>query len=335
MELNSSRLMLRSSKNIKQTSIMSSSSSSRPSSQERQVSFSGPGVATRNAETARPDLCLTFRAHRLQQTWFEVQLHNSNASFVLSPVCRFDDPPCEQRGKKSLQDLLNGCELNPVECLYIALVLASSVYQLHSSPWLDNCWTKEQIIFFSSFDDESNILLDKPFLSGEYFHARPQNGPDSEHSPGDSVVESLGIALLELCFNKCLEDFTEYKEKGETKPSHSFSRGIANSTKLLKKAAHRMGDPFVDTIRWCLAHRQVNPDDDTWRNDLFMNVISPLYFIYYGETGDKHALPGGGNNSNYGDIKDSGVAFIGAPSFGEGNYQFGKAKNLPSICYCC
>lgn len=245
---------------------------------------------------------------------------------MLSPVTRFIEPPCEKRRKKSLGNLLVGCDLNRSECCFIALILASSVYQLHSSPWLQGCWKKEQIIFFSGFNEDSKIILDKPFLSSEKFNTQHNRQP-LEQSPGDSVVESLGIALLELCFNKPLETFPEYKEKGEVKPSHSFSRGIANSNTILEKASHQMGPDFANTIRWCLAHRQVNPDDDTWRNELFANVITPLYQTYWGEGGEKNFRSGGGIAS-YGDIKDGGVAIIGNSQFGDGSYHFGVYEFL-------
>jgi hypothetical protein len=291
-----------------------------PLSTKRKVAFSGVDQPKSHTNQKCDDLCETFKAHRSQQKWHQV-LSGETALYSLSQGSNSREKRCVTREKKTLGNLLDSGHLNQSECCLLALVLASSVYQLHSSPWLQTSWDKRQIVFFSSFTDSSKILKDKPFFSGEYFYGNAHASLPLAHCPGDLVVESLGITLLELCFGKTLETFPEYKEMGEVKPSHSFSHGFAN--RLLPRAYNRMGSEFADTIDWCLMHRQISLEDDSWRNELFLNVIIPLYNVYrkIPVIPDGISLINGGIAHN-GDISDGGVGNYGSIRFEGGGPNY-------------
>jgi hypothetical protein len=81
-----------------------------------------------------------------------------------------------------------------------ALVLASSIAQLQSTPWLRTELNKSDVLFFPNADDRS-INYNEPFIQ--------QGFPSSEETHADAVERnffSLGILLLELCFGRRLED---------------------------------------------------------------------------------------------------------------------------------
>ncbi|PMD45595.1 hypothetical protein L207DRAFT_578504 [Hyaloscypha variabilis F] len=275
---------------------------------KRKVAFSGFD-STGHDDQQGDDLCQAFINHSHQQKWVQ-EMNCGRALYKLSQGLNIMERRCATREKKTLGNLLDSGHLNRPECCLIALVLASSVYQLHSSPWLQTSWDNRKIVFFSSFTDSSKILMDKPFLSGDHFHPDAKDSLSVTYGPGDLVVESLGIALLELCFGKTLETFPEYKDMGNVKPSHSFSRGFA--TDLLPRAYKQLGSEFADAIAWCLAHRQLNLEDESWRNELFNNVIVPLYEVYIANPlmRDGTSLINKGIIHN-GDISNGGVGNYG------------------------
>jgi hypothetical protein len=307
--------------------MVSDSSSSLPSlplSTERKVAFSGfdpPNHASQKGD----DLCQAFIRHSHQQKWDQV-LNCGQSLYKLSQDLKIREMRCATREKKTLGNLLDSAYLNCPERCLIALVLASSVYQLHSSPWLQNSWDNRRIVFFSSFTDSTKILMDKPFLSGDYFHPDAHASFPLAHGPGDLVVESLGIALLELCLGKTLESFPEYKDMGNVIPSHSFSRGFATDI-LLPRAYNQLGSEFADAIRWCLTHRQMSLDDDSWRNELFNNVIVPLHEVYIANPLmiDGTSLINKGIN-HHGDNKDGAVAFYGTVIMNGGTMNVGRVE---------
>jgi hypothetical protein len=212
-----------------------------------------------------------------QQKWKQV-LCSANVQYLFSQGSDFEERKCATRENRSLGNLLDSGWLNPSNRCLIALVLASSVYQLHSSPWLSSSWDSKMVLFFSSFTDSRKILMDKPFLSSNCLNSTESASFPSSQGPGDLIIESLGIALLELCFGKTLETFPEYKDMGQAKPSHAFSRGFALD--LLPRSHTQIDSGFSDAIAWCLDHRETSLDEDKWRNDLFINVIVPLHPVH-------------------------------------------------------
>lgn len=81
-----------------------------------------------------------------------------------------------------------------------ALVLASSVAQLQSTPWLRTELSKKDVLFYPNVDD-GNINYNEPFVRQGF------SSSSEEHS--DAVERnffSLGILLLELCFGRRLKD---------------------------------------------------------------------------------------------------------------------------------
>lgn len=88
-----------------------------------------------------------------------------------------------------------------------------------------------------------------------------------------------------------------------------------------------MGDDFSNTIKWCLTHQQADSDDDHWRNDLFHNVIVPLYNIYEGLPGSRKGLVTA-DIIHSGDFSDGAVGIIGSQQFNSGTFFFGMITNL-------
>jgi hypothetical protein len=83
--------------------------------------------------------------------------------------------------------------------LSVALIIASSLLELFSSPWLPDNWDKNNIYFF--VDSDGRVMLKDPFLLSES-SAKAQQSVNPERS---NALLSLGTLILELWFDQPLE----------------------------------------------------------------------------------------------------------------------------------
>ncbi|KAH7130071.1 hypothetical protein B0J11DRAFT_522358 [Dendryphion nanum] len=149
----------------------------------------------------------------------------------------------------------------------IALLVASSVAQLHSTPWLRTGLTKEDVLFYPCDDDNCDIPYHEPFI---------RQGFDTFATPGadDCNFYSLGILLLELCFGRRLEDHPSRKSRPvgdkDTKQALDVLAALGWSNSVLDEA----GEDYSMAVKWCLSgHSHLNKQ---WRGEIVRNVVRPL-----------------------------------------------------------
>lgn len=112
-------------------------------------------------------------------------------------------------------------QLVMTERLALAANLASSLLQLHETPWLNSIWTKKDIHFVRTYQQPSAGRLvrayrpvdaKQPFVSHDFVvrHdiAHAPNADESVPPPvhGNFSLLALGIILLELYFNEPIEN---------------------------------------------------------------------------------------------------------------------------------
>jgi hypothetical protein len=111
-----------------------------------------------------------------------------------------------------------GLKLNRHQRYKIAAILASSLLQLQSTPWLTSQLTKKNIIFYRQGSD---IAVDHPYIhhsfpsskskgdqiSSENDSSNPsiQKPTISPFAAKNASLTHLGILLLELCFGEPIE----------------------------------------------------------------------------------------------------------------------------------
>ncbi|CAK1356724.1 unnamed protein product [Cercospora beticola] len=152
----------------------------------------------------------------------------------------------------------------------IALTVASSHLQLHSSFWLGHEWSSGNIYFSvinGSADFEQLYLRagfnDKPATSGRI-------------STIDETFVTLGIILLELCFQKTFEN-SPFRARYRSPDGQRDSwMDLAAASRWAEKVEEEAGPEYADAVSWCLGKRRVRHNDNTWRHDLLQNVIEPL-----------------------------------------------------------
>jgi hypothetical protein len=133
----------------------------------------------------------------------------------------------------------------------IALLVASSVGQLQSTPWLLTGLCKEDIIFFPSNDDSPIIPYGEPFIRQGFPHSHTHL-PSTDFSVNDCNFYSLGILLLELCFGCRLEDHHLYKKHPSTTDAatkHAFD--VMAALKWSSSVSGEGGDDYATAVKWC------------------------------------------------------------------------------------
>jgi hypothetical protein len=155
----------------------------------------------------------------------------------------------------------------------LALDLVSSISQLCSTSWLNEEWSKDNIVYFNKGQNVGTLVWEEPYLS--------LNLPVQKKTPliqeSLSTGERMAIILLEICFNQPLEESKTYKE---------YLKCIGNNAKLHRLAAmmrlfevsNETAKEVVDAIRWCLTKKTsiFSKRKEIWIQEFYKKVVEPL-----------------------------------------------------------
>jgi hypothetical protein len=156
----------------------------------------------------------------------------------------------------------------------IALLVASSVGQLQSTPWLRTDLCKEDIIFFPSNDDGLIIPYGEPFIRQGFSHSHTHLSC-TESFANDCNFYSLGIILLELCFGRRLEDHHLHKKHpSTTDPATKHAFDVMTALKWSSSVSGEGGDDYATAVKWCFTG--VTDKEKNWRGEIIANVVRPL-----------------------------------------------------------
>lgn len=107
----------------------------------------------------------------------------------------------------TLEDLLRDSEkmkLRKKDRYTLAVTVASSILQLHASPWISEQWSKRDIMFYQTLSSHHSIDTDHPLVTQKFVHDNATSGGKGFNSKNATLL-SLGIILLELYFGKTCE----------------------------------------------------------------------------------------------------------------------------------
>ena len=181
----------------------------------------------------------------------------------------------------TLQDILTRRHgnLSPQEQYNLSITLTSSMLQLSHTPWLQETWSKADIIFHRAKDDRtmSGIPVDlkRPYLNREHkrtaTHARPNS-----HEPRDSPkVVALGIMLLEICYGLPIEELLLPEDLGPDDRPTDISYILAARRWLMEKEGKgEFSFAFIKAIKYCL-QCFMNPSASL-SNPTFLKTIEEL-----------------------------------------------------------
>lgn len=159
------------------------------------------------------------------------------------------------------------------------------VVRLHPTPWLHSSWAKKDILFLYDVKDNSEICIEKPYISRLLSKTNSSTASLAQNDTGfQEGIRSLGIMLLELCFNKAIESHELCSNINSTdqRIMQVLLYGIASD--WARQVADETGHGYSDAIQWCLHYRlERMPDDskyENWRDDMIAKVIEPLKTCY-------------------------------------------------------
>ncbi|KAG8528974.1 uncharacterized protein KY384_006663 [Bacidia gigantensis] len=178
-------------------------------------------------------------------------------------------------------------KLSRFERYTVAVVLASSLLQLYSSPWVGETWSKEDIHFMKAPAGAlQSVLIDRPYISRKFTSYTPETChlPDcrpTQYQTSTKNLQALGIMLLELCFGEAIED-QPIREKylgrdGQPNDMTDFS----TAQHWWQNYALGEGGPeFYEAIRRCLfcafGPKSTDLEDDELRSAVYNEVVEPL-----------------------------------------------------------
>ena len=156
----------------------------------------------------------------------------------------------------SLEDLLTQTQLERKERLILGLKLASSLLQLHSTPWLTETWGKIDVRFKRQKGSHS-AFLSRPFFTKKFL---PPNYQISDSEPGNITLPhgirnqsifALGLILTELWFGKPVDQLRASTDLDSQNQANGLT-DFATSIRLLKSIYSEAGEFYGDAVRRCI-----------------------------------------------------------------------------------
>jgi hypothetical protein len=157
----------------------------------------------------------------------------------------------------------------------IALTLASSHLQLHSTPWLKDYWTSEDVFFPK---DQNNIAV----LHGEpYILANVDSASNNSSAmKKDRSFSTLGIVLLELCFGCRLEGHKMWQTPGYAALQNDPMMRQTIACEWLDDVQGEAGEDYAKAVNWTLRQSPATLKNEQWREGFAQNVVQPLQRYY-------------------------------------------------------
>lgn len=166
--------------------------------------------------------------------------------------------------------------------LSLGIKLASSVVQLRQTPWLNDSWSNQDIVFFTD-PHTRHPLIENPMLLHNF--SAPQLGLNQQ-SPGiirrSKLLFSLGVVLWELWFCRRLEDDEDLKpslEHGQWSDKMLFVIAGMAFQKLDGDAPLK----YCDAVRTCFFDN-IPTESQGFSTIVWQKVICSLQETYYAYT---------------------------------------------------
>ena len=187
------------------------------------------------------DVCLSLLANEYAKQKYGILIYPSK------------DPPVDSEGWtiSSLRTVLYDPAFARRNRLQLAVTLASSVLQLHETPWLNNKWGNDDILFIKK---AGNTTYDHPFVSRRFenadeslSHACATTSSMSRIIRNQSLY-ALGISLIELWYGKLLSALSKKDDEAETEAMTEWN----TADRLVEELYNEAGGRYSDAVRRCI-----------------------------------------------------------------------------------
>ncbi|KAF2728681.1 hypothetical protein EJ04DRAFT_581165 [Polyplosphaeria fusca] len=219
------------------------------------------------------DVCLSLLATEIAKQKYGVHIY---------PL---KDPPSEPDlwSIASLRSVLQDTKFTRQDRLRLAVTLASSVLQLHETPWLEENWGKDDIFFIKRSNE---TVFDHSFVS-QHFNRKPNISRTKSQSCMGRIIRNytlyaLGISLIELWHNKPLHELHR-PEDGPREMGNAQMDSMTEwntAERLVDELYNEAGAKYSDAVRRCIRcqfdHRTNSLDDLAFQRDVYDGVVARL-----------------------------------------------------------
>ena len=241
------------------------------------------------------NLCLSLNQARQESKMLKVFLsqYGGLCSCHTSPMPSAATPPgdstfemitLEQILLQTSRDRLSKVKWNLIQRMNLSFILASSLLQLYSTPWLSEPWTKRTICFWqlggSSQANELSLNFepDHPFIIHTFSEA-PAARQTHKVDPRHQLLD-LGIVLLEIRHKLSFESWVSTHE---LTLDSSYGSRFKAASKWLRDSVGELEPSYFDAAARCIEctfqTRSAIPDweDVDLRKSVCELVIKPLW----------------------------------------------------------
>lgn len=170
-------------------------------------------------------------------------------------------------------------QLNRGQRLRLAVVLASSVLQLHETPWMERAWRKDDIMFIQTADGH---LHGQPFISRNFSADETGKIGDKSninHTIRNPMIFYLGVLLIELCLGKPLEALKRTDERAANGSDDPLLDWVA-ANRLIEDTYLEGGNRYGDAVRRCIRcdfdQREASLENDEFQRAVYQGVVALL-----------------------------------------------------------
>lgn len=173
------------------------------------------------------------------------------------------------------------------ERFQLALKLASSVLQLHSSGWLQESWSSKDVKFLES---PTGVMVNNPISIIRTHQSQPRQGMQQQqqqqyHHPSylppscNRTLFSLGVVLIELCHNRSLDDPWLQAQCRQPEILDDETRRYDLAYQLVKSLSDNASPGYEAAARRCISGldcRENTLEDEDFRKSMYESVLGPL-----------------------------------------------------------
>ena len=166
------------------------------------------------------------------------------------------------------------------ERLGLALTIASSVLQLHNTPWLRQDWDKNDIMIIDGYTSNTR---QQAYVSRSFPPVRLEDSPTAQRSAlplRNVTLFALGKVLIELCLGQPLEALRTPEYPVDATGTAKIFTDWSTANRLIETVYSEGGTRYGDAVRRCLHcefdQRNTNLEDDAFRQAVYDGVVAPL-----------------------------------------------------------
>jgi hypothetical protein len=224
-----------------------------------------------------PD-CIGFIDEQKRKHYLYLCLSSPLTSEMRKPVSLFD---LLSRGGKVTDPLT--LEIYLLDRYQLALILASSVLQLHTTSWLDQRWCSRDIYFMArkseAYPGECAYIMRSFASSSNVSNSLALCAPPRQIAIRNETIFALGKTLLELSIGATLESRQVAEDNINELIDCATARRLQKEPKLQRENVKEWNE-VVERCLHCQFRSSPDLQKDSFRQEFYHDIIAPLQKLY-------------------------------------------------------